>query len=156
MTLQPELLARAPKALLHDHLDGGVRPSTVLELAREIGHELPVAADATAEDLATWFAEAADSGSLERYLETFVHTVAVMQTREALVRVAAECAEDLAEDGVVYAEVRYAPELFQEGGKSNSSLPPSQVGKVVIETNPSGKFHKFSRGDIESFAFCSQ
>jgi adenosine deaminase len=102
-----EDIIKAPKALLHDHLDGGLRPATVLELAREIGHELP-AADAAG--LSRWFAEAADSGSLERYLETFVHTVGVMQTEPALHRVAYECARDLAADGVVYAEVRFAPE----------------------------------------------
>src|SRR4249919_1959795 len=103
----PDQVRRAPKALLHDHLDGGLRPATVLELARGIGHELP--AD-DAESLGRWFAEAADSGSLERYLETFDHTVAVMQNGPALTRVARECVEDLAADGVVYAEIRYAPE----------------------------------------------
>jgi adenosine deaminase len=100
-------IVRAPKVLLHDHLDGGLRPATVLELAAEVGHQLP-AADATG--LAQWFAEACGSGSLERYLETFVHTVGVMQTEPALRRVAYECARDLAADGVVYAEVRFAPE----------------------------------------------
>src|SRR6476619_5400830 len=103
---------RAPKVLLHDHLDGGLRPATVLELAGEIGHELP-AQDAGS--LGRWFAEAADSSSLERYLETFDHTVAVMQTGPAITRVARECVEDLAADGVVYAEVRYAPEQHVEG-----------------------------------------
>ncbi len=98
---------RAPKVLLHDHLDGGLRPATILELAADIGHELP--AD-DAESLGRWFAESADSGSLERYLETFDHTVAVMQTGPSLARVARECVEDLAADGVVYAEIRYAPE----------------------------------------------
>lgn len=106
----------APKVLLHDHLDGGLRPQTILDLARESGYsELPHTAAA---DLHGWFTSAADSGSLERYLETFTHPVAVMQTRDALLRVAAECAEDLAADGVVYAEIRYAPELFQERGLS--------------------------------------
>ena len=100
-------IARAPKALLHDHLDGGLRASTVFELAHEIGHPLP--AD-DVDGLALWFHQAAHSGSLVRYLETFTHTVAVMQTREHLARVARECALDLAADGVVYAEVRYAPE----------------------------------------------
>ena len=108
-----ELIRRAPKVLLHDHLDGGLRPSTVLELARECGHLLP--AD-TVDELADWFRRAAHSGSLETYLEPFAHTVAVMQTRDALVRVARECAEDLAADGVVYAEVRFAPELHLERG----------------------------------------
>ncbi|MCX5044470.1 adenosine deaminase [Aldersonia sp. NBC_00410] len=101
-------LRQAPKALLHDHLDGGLRPATVLELARECDYtQLPTD---HADDLAVWFRDAADSGSLERYLETFDHTVAVMQTPEGLQRVARECAEDLADDGVVYAEVRFAPE----------------------------------------------
>jgi adenosine deaminase len=109
---------RAPKVLLHDHLDGGLRPATVLELAREVGHELPTGPDGDAAALGRWFAEAADSGSLERYLETFTHTVAVMQTADALTRVARECVEDLVADGVVYAEVRYAPEQHLEDGLS--------------------------------------
>jgi len=100
-------IARAPKALLHDHLDGGLRAGTVLELAQQIGHPLP-AEDVGA--LTEWFHQSAHSGSLVRYLETFTHTVAVMQTPENLARVARECALDLAADGVVYAEVRYAPE----------------------------------------------
>jgi adenosine deaminase len=109
-----EILA-APKVLLHDHLDGGLRPATIIELAAQIGHELPAT---DADKLAQWFVDSANSGSLERYLETFDHTVAVMQTRDALVRVAAECAEDLAADGVVYAEVRYAPEQHLTAGLS--------------------------------------
>src|SRR5215468_8657030 len=103
----------APKALLHDHLDGGLRPASVVELADEIGHRLPAH---DAESLAAWFTAAAASGSLERYLETFAHTVGVMQTSEALYRVARECALDLAADGVVYAEVRFAPEQHLERG----------------------------------------
>ncbi|HIZ97170.1 MAG TPA: adenosine deaminase [Candidatus Janibacter merdipullorum] len=106
-----------PKVVLHDHLDGGVRPATVLEIADEVGHELPVSgADRTVEGLARWFRESADSGSLERYLETFAHTVGVMQTAPALRRVARESVLDLARDGVVYAESRYAPEQHLEGG----------------------------------------
>jgi adenosine deaminase len=104
-------IVQAPKALLHDHLDGGLRPATIVELAAAIGHELPTT-DPVA--LGEWFIAAADSGSLERYLETFAHTVAVMQTVEGLHRVAKECALDLAADGVVYAEVRYAPEQHLE------------------------------------------
>lgn len=103
----------APKVVLHEHLDGGLRPETVLELAEETGHPLPAAEPAA---LAAWVRAAADSGSLERYLETFTHTVAVMQTVGRLVRVARECVLDLAADGVVYAEVRYAPELHLTGG----------------------------------------
>ena len=112
--VSPEVIRRVPKVLLHDHLDGGLRPATVVDLARETGY-----ADLPTEDtdgLAVWFRDAADSGSLERYLETFAHTVGVMQTPAALRRVAAECAEDLAADGVVYAEVRFAPELHVEQG----------------------------------------
>lgn len=112
----PEQILRAPKVLLHDHLDGGLRPATIIEIAQATGYDgLP---ETDAETLGVWFREAANSGSLERYLETFSHTCAVMQTRDALVRVAAECAEDLAADGVVYAEVRYAPEQHLEGGLS--------------------------------------
>jgi adenosine deaminase len=109
-----EQILRAPKVLLHDHLDGGLRPETVVDLARETGYDRLPTADPG--ELGRWFGEAADSGSLERYLETFAHTVGVMQTPAALERVAAECAEDLAADGVVYAEVRYAPEQHLEAG----------------------------------------
>ena len=120
-----EVIRRAPKALLHDHLDGGLRPETVIELAAECGYQDLPTTDPT--ELATWFVESADSGSLERYLETFQHTVAVMQTHEALLRVARECAEDLAADGVVYAEVRFAPELHLSLGLSLDEV----VGAVL-------------------------
>jgi adenosine deaminase len=106
----------APKVLLHDHLDGGLRPGTVLDLARDAGYEgLPTTDEA---DLEAWFRRGADRKNLVLYLDGFAHTVAVMQTPEALERVAAECAEDLAADGVVYAEVRFAPELHLERGLS--------------------------------------
>ncbi|WP_043602985.1 MULTISPECIES: adenosine deaminase [Protofrankia] len=109
-----EAIRRVPKVLLHDHLDGGLRPATVVELADEVGYGgLPTT---DADKLATWFRGGAHSGSLVRYLETFSHTVGVMQTPGALARVARECAEDLAADGVVYAEVRFAPELHVERG----------------------------------------
>jgi adenosine deaminase len=110
-----EQIHQAPKVLLHDHLDGGLRPQTVLELADEVGHELPTHEQ---DELGHWFSESANSGSLVRYLETFEHTVGVMQTEAALARVARECVVDLAEDGVVYAEVRYAPEQHVSGGLS--------------------------------------
>src|SRR3954453_949482 len=103
----------APKALLHDHLDGGLRPAAIVEVAAGFGHPLPAADAAT---LADWFVRQSSSGSLERYLTTFAHTVAVMQTPDALARVAREWAADLAADGVVYAEVRYAPEHHLEHG----------------------------------------
>jgi adenosine deaminase len=102
--------------LLHDHLDGGLRPATIIELAEEIGYRALPSTDPI--ELATWFREAADSGSLERYLETFGHTVAVMQSAAGLARVAREAVEDLAEDGVVYAEVRWAPEQHVGSGLS--------------------------------------
>ena len=109
-----ETIQKAPKALLHDHLDGGLRPATVVDLASEFGYKgLPTT---DVDDLAMWFRRGADRKSLELYLETFAHTVGVLQDRDAIIRVAAECAEDLAADGVVYAEVRYAPELSTEKG----------------------------------------
>lgn len=106
-------LAALPKVVLHDHLDGGLRPATVVDLARDAGYrDLPTT---DPDDLAAWF-DQGESGSLERYLEAFRHTVAVMQTPEALERVAAEAVEDLAADGVVYAEVRFAPSLHMHRG----------------------------------------
>jgi adenosine deaminase len=111
--LSEDVVRRAPKVLLHDHLDGGLRPETIIELGQAVGYQLPAT---DPESLAKWFREQADSGSLEKYLETFAQTVAVMQTREALSRVAEEAVIDVAEDGVVYAEFRYAPELHQERG----------------------------------------
>ncbi|ORI18125.1 adenosine deaminase [Rhodococcus sp. 1168] len=116
MPLDMNSIKTAPKALLHDHLDGGLRPQTVLELADQCGYDDLPATDGAA--LGEWFRNAADSGSLEQYLETFAHTVAVMQTAEGLSRVAQECAEDLADDSVVYAEVRFAPEQHLERGLS--------------------------------------
>lgn len=123
--LRPEIVA-LPKVLLHDHLDGGLRPQTVAELATETGYDgLPTT---DPRELAEWFRANADSGSLERYLETFAQTVGVMQTADALRRVASECAQDLAADGVVHAEVRYAPEQHLERG-----LTLEQVVEAVNE-----------------------
>ncbi|HUP72248.1 MAG TPA: adenosine deaminase [Acidimicrobiales bacterium] len=110
----PQEILQAPKVVLHDHLDGGLRPSSVIELAREQGYtKLPTTDEG---DLRGWFKRGANRHDLTLYLETFAHTVGVMQTKDALERVAAECAEDLAADGVVYAEVRFAPELHTEAG----------------------------------------
>jgi adenosine deaminase len=119
-------IRQVPKVLLHDHLDGGLRPATIVELATETGYQgLPTS---DAEELAAWMGQVANRGSLELYLEAFQHTVGVMQTRDALIRVAAECAEDLAADGVVYAEVRFAPELHLGQG-----LSLDQVVEAVLE-----------------------
>jgi adenosine deaminase len=108
------LLPSAPKVLLHDHLDGGLRPSTVVELAEEYGYaNLPTH---DVDELALWFNRGAKRNDLVLYLETFAHTVGVMQHRDAIERVAFECAQDLAADGCVYAEVRMAPELCTEHG----------------------------------------
>lgn len=106
-------LAQLPKVVLHDHLDGGLRPATILELAAQIGHALPAG---TEEELAQWFVDSANSGSLVRYLETFEHTIAVMQTREQLARVAREMVLDMAADGVIYVESRWAPEQHLQRG----------------------------------------
>ncbi|HEY3871506.1 MAG TPA: adenosine deaminase [Actinocrinis sp.] len=109
-------IKQAPKVALHDHLDGGLRPQTVIELADRAGYaDLP---EDDPEKLGLWFRNAADSGSLTRYLQSFDHTDAVMQTADALRRVAAESVEDLAADGVVYAEIRFAPELHSRKGLS--------------------------------------
>jgi adenosine deaminase len=126
-------IRRAPKVLLHDHLDGGLRAETIVDLARDTGYDRLPASDP--DNLRTWFAEASDSGSLERYLETFDHTVGVLQTAEALTRVAYECAEDLAKDGVVYAEVRYAPEQHTLGvpGSRSPGLSLEQVVEAVLK-----------------------
>ncbi len=125
-TLPLGLIRRAPKVLLHDHLDGGLRPQTIIELAAEQGYQGLPSTDP--EELGQWFRRGASQGSLELYLETFEHTVGVMQSRAALVRVAAECAEDLAADGVVYAEVRHAPELSTSGG-----LSLDEVVEAILE-----------------------
>ncbi|UCG40259.1 MAG: adenosine deaminase [Acidimicrobiia bacterium] len=112
-------IASLPKVLLHDHLDGGLRPTTILELAEEVGYGgLP--AD-TAEGLEEWF-DQGTSGSLPRYLEAFTHTVAVLQTAPAIERVAYECGVDLHADGVVYFESRYAPSLSTEAGLSRREV----------------------------------
>lgn len=112
--LTPDLIRRAPKVLLHDHLDGGLRPSTIVELAREIDyHGLPTG---DPDELARWFVVDTPGADLVHYLEGFAHTTALMQTKDQIERIAAECALDLARDGVVYAEVRFAPEQHLRQG----------------------------------------
>ncbi|WP_427917834.1 adenosine deaminase [Streptomyces sp. cg40] len=118
-------LRRLPKAVLHDHLDGGLRPATVVELAETVGHTLPTT---DPDELAAWYFDAANSGDLVRYIATFEHTLAVLQNREGLLRAAEEYVLDLAADGVVYGEVRYAPEL-----NTNGELTMSEVVETVQE-----------------------
>jgi adenosine deaminase len=124
---------RLPKVLLHDHLDGGVRVPTILELADSIGWTLPTT---DPDDLQAWFTRGAETGDLLQYLATFEHTLAVMQTAESIERIAREAVADLADDGVAYAEVRFAPELHQHEG-----LPL----EAVVEAVTSG----FRRGEAD-------
>lgn len=131
LLLSSEVIARAPKVLLHDHLDGGLRPQTMIDHALASGYtKLP---SYNPEELATWFVNACSSGTLELYLETFEHTISVMQTKEEIERVARECVLDLAADGVVYAEVRGAPELFTRKG-----LSIDQVIEATVEGHKQG------------------
>jgi adenosine deaminase len=139
-----EMIRRAPKVLLHDHLDGGVRPASVIELAKEFGYNKLPTTDV--DELSTWFNRGAKRNDLVLYLETFAHTVGVMQHRDAIERVAAECAQDLAADGVVYAEVRFAPELHIEQG-----LTTSEVLDAVL-----AGFARGSQGtDLTIYTICS-
>jgi len=119
-------IRRAPKVLLHDHLDGGLRPATIVALAAEVGYGLLPTTDPA--ELAAWMTRGADRKDLVLYLQTFAHTVGVMQTVDGLARAARECAEDLAADGVVYAEVRFAPELHLERGLSLDQVVEAVVG----------------------------
>jgi len=133
-------IKRVPKALLHDHLDGGLRPETIIEIAQQIGYKKLPTDDP--KQLADWFEESCNSHSLVRYLETFSHTIAVMQSKEAIIRVSRECAIDLARDGVVYAEVRGAPELFTEQG-----LTLDQVVEATLEGYKQGMAEAASEGN---------
>jgi len=126
-----EMIKKIPKVELHDHLDGGVRASTIVELAAEQNFELPTY---DPDDLAAWFQRGADRKSLALYLEGFGVTLAVMQTPEALERIACETIEDLAADNVVYAEIRFAPVLNQQQG-----LNLETVVKSVLRGLEAGK-----------------
>ncbi|HEX5906040.1 MAG TPA: adenosine deaminase, partial [Propionibacteriaceae bacterium] len=139
MSLDIEALLAFPKVSLHDHLDGGLRPQTIIELAADTGHVLP--AD-SADDLGRWFADSAGSGSLERYLATFTQTLAVMQTAPSLRRVAAEFVEDLAADGVIYGEARWAPEQHLTAG-----LTAAQAIEAVREGLAEGMATCRARGN---------
>jgi adenosine deaminase len=113
-------IRKLPKVLLHEHLDGGLRPSTVIDLAAELGYQGLPTTDPT--DLAKWFHRGAQRGNLPEYLEGFLHTTSVMQTPEALERVAFEFIEDMYHDGVVYAEVRFAPVYHTERGLTQDEV----------------------------------
>ncbi len=132
MKLDNSLLRKLPKVLLHEHLDGVLRPKTVIELARAEGYkDLPTD---DAEALAEWFHQGANQGSLGKYLEGFRHTIAVMQTEEAIERVAYEQAEDLSRDGVVYYETRFAP-IFH----TSKGLTHQQVVSAVLKGMARGR-----------------
>ncbi|MGA7757749.1 MAG: adenosine deaminase [Ilumatobacteraceae bacterium] len=136
MPITSQQAVALPKVLLHDHLDGGVRVATVLELADAIGWTLPTT---DPDDLQAWFTRGAETGDLLQYLATFEHTLAVMQTAESIERIAYEATIDLADDGVVYAEVRFAPELHVADGLTLDT---------VVEAVTSG----FRRGEAEAAA----
>jgi len=102
-----EIIREVPKVQLHDHLDGGLRPQTIIELANELNYDKLPTGDA--DELADWFHRGANKGNLVEYLQGFEHTIAVMQTRESLERIAFEMIEDMYNDGVVYIETRFAP-----------------------------------------------
>ena len=123
--LSEEIIRKAPKVELHEHLDGSVRPETVIELAMKKGMSLP---SYDPEELAKWFSKGSEEKSLSLYLQSFSITTALMQDKESLRRIAREEIEDLAEDGVVYAEIRFAPILHTKEG-----LSMDEVVTAVIE-----------------------
>ncbi|MDH6181754.1 adenosine deaminase [Microbacteriaceae bacterium SG_E_30_P1] len=137
-----------PKVSLHDHLDGGLRPQTIIDLGAEIGLDVP-ATDAG--DLGEWFAEKSDSGSLVEYLKTFDLTTAVMQTREGLTRVAREFVQDLAADGVVYGEIRWAPEQHVARGLSlDETVEAVQEGLEAGVADAAAGGHSIRVGQLVS------
>lgn len=119
-----------PKILLHDHLDGGLRPSTILELADQIGHPLPSTDE---QELVAYFRAGADAKDIIQYLDTFAHTVPLLQSAEALHRVAGEAAADLAADGVIHAEVRFAPELHPGVGSVDEAIEAVIAGFADVD-----------------------
>ena len=137
----PDQVRRVPKAVIHDHLDGGLRPETLIEIAERIGYTKLPTHDPI--ELADWFEESCSSGTLVRYLENFDHTIAVMQTEENIIRVAREAAIDLARDNVVYAEIRGAPELFTREG-----LTLDQVIEATTEGYRQGMAEAKAEGKV--------
>lgn len=127
-----EIIREVPKVLLHDHLDGGLRPQTIIELAKDIKYNKLPTNDP--DELAAWFHEGANKGNLVEYLRGFEHTTAVMQTKEALERVAFEMMEDMYHDGVVYVETRFAPVFHTQKG-----LHWEEVVQAVLNGLEKGK-----------------
>lgn len=126
MPLSADFIRQLPKVLLHEHLDGGLRPQTVIDLAKAVNYTgLPTE---DARELGEWFHRGANKGSLPEYLEGFAHTIAVMQTKSAIERVAFEFIEDMYHDGVVYAESRFAPCFHSARG-----LTPEAVVQAAID-----------------------
>jgi len=121
-----------PKILLHDHLDGGLRPATIVELADQLGHQLPSTDEA---ELVAYFRRGADAKDILQYLETFSHTVPLLQTAESLHRVAREAADDLAADGVIHAEVRFAPELHPGTGSLDGAIEAVTAGFAASDAD---------------------
>src|ERR1700730_19398326 len=120
MKLDRGVLTSIPKVLSHEHLDGVLRPKTIIELARIAqSRQLPTE---DREELARWFHQGANQGSLQKYLEGFAHTIAVMQTEEALEQVVYEQAEDLSRDGVIYFETRFAAVFHTRKGLSHQQV----------------------------------
>lgn len=127
LMIDTNVIASLPKVELHGHLDGGLRPATIVELAEKIGHQLPTTDPA---ELEQWFYDAANSGDLPTYLTTFDHTTAVMQTRESLIRITREAVEDAAKDNICYVELRYAPEQHLNDGLSLQEVVEATVQGV--------------------------
>lgn len=127
-----EIIRSVPKVLLHDHLDGGLRPQTIIELASEMNYKKLPTKDAG--ELAEWFHRGANKGNLVEYLQGFEHTCAVMNTKESLTRVAYEMIEDMKNDGVCYVETRFAP-VFH----TSKTLYPEAVVQAVLEGLEKGK-----------------
>jgi len=141
-------LEQLPKVSLHDHLDGGLRPQTIIDLAAEIGLELPAS---SADELGAWFADQCNSGSLVEYLKTFDITTAVMQTADALQRVAHECVLDLAADGVIWGEIRWAPEQHQKAGLTlDEAVEAVQAGLDAGVDEVRGDGHTIRVGQLIS------
>ena len=129
--LSTKEIVAMPKIMLHDHIDGGMRTTTLIELAKEIGYDK--LAETEPEALQQYILTQSRRKKLELYLETFDHTLAVMQTPASIERVAYECGEDLANDGVVYAESRLAPQLFTLGSGNGFDMVGKGAGLNMDE-----------------------